>query len=53
VPPAAGPPGAVVQLDRHRRALLVDGDVYQVGLGRIVVSQMKISNMLVNLVCFG
>ena len=32
VPAAAGPPGGVVQLDRHRRALLVNGDVFQ-GVG--------------------
>lgn len=29
VPPPSGAPGNIVQLDRHRRALLVDGDVYQ------------------------
>jgi hypothetical protein len=29
VPPASGTPGNVVQLDRHRRALLVDGGVFQ------------------------
>ena len=29
VPAASGPPGSVVQLDRHRRAVLVDGAVYQ------------------------
>ena len=29
VPAASGPPGSVVQLDRHRRAILVDGDVFQ------------------------
>ncbi len=28
VPGPSGPPGGVVQLDRHRRALLVDGGVY-------------------------
>ena len=29
MPPSTGPPGGVIQLDRHRRALLVDGDVWQ------------------------
>jgi hypothetical protein len=32
LPPPEGPPGGIVQLDRHRRALLVGGDVFQ-GVG--------------------
>ena len=39
VPPPSGTPGNVVQLDRHRRALLVDGDVYQ-GNGWYVDAEM-------------